>query len=67
MQSGLIFGYAALVEGMVARLKGELGIDCQVIATGGLARVIAEETAVFDTIADNLTLDGLRLIYELNK
>ncbi|MBS3872338.1 MAG: type III pantothenate kinase [Firmicutes bacterium] len=67
MQSGLIFGYAGLVEGMVARLKSELGCPCKVIATGGLARVIAEETTVFDAINDNLTLEGLRLIYELNK
>jgi len=67
MQSGLIFGYAGLVEGMVARLQRELGSPCKVIATGGLARVIAQETAVFDAINDNLTLEGLRLIFELNK
>lgn len=67
MQSGLIFGYAALVEGMVARLQSELGSPCKVIATGGLARVIAQETTVFDAINDNLTLEGLRLIFELNK
>jgi len=66
MQSGLIFGYAGLVEGMVARLQGELGSPCKVIATGGLARVIAQETTVFDAINDNLTLEGLRLIFELN-
>jgi len=67
MQSGLIFGYAGLVEGMVARLQRELGSPCKGIATGGLARVIAQETAVFDAINDNLTLEGLRLIFELNK
>jgi len=67
MQSGLVFGYAGLVEGMVARLKAELGVKCKVVATGGLARTIADETKVFDYINDTLTLDGLRLIYEMNR
>ena len=67
MQSGLLFGYTALVEGMVARFRKELGPSMKVIATGGLAEVIASETEVIDEIAPWLTLDGLRLIWELNR
>jgi len=66
MQSGLLFGYVALVEGMVERFRGELGPDMKVIATGGLADIIARETSVFGIVAPWLTLDGLRIIWELN-
>ncbi len=67
MQSGLLFGYVALVEGMVARFRQELGKTMKVIATGGLATVIARETEVLEIIAPWLTLDGLRIIWDLNK
>jgi type III pantothenate kinase len=67
MQSGLLFGYVALVEGMVARFKAELGPQTRVIATGGLAEVIAHETDVIDVVDLWLTLHGLRIIYELNR
>jgi type III pantothenate kinase len=67
MQSGLLFGYVSLVEGMVARFQKELGPDMKVIATGGFAEVIAAETQVIDIIAPWLTLDGLRILWELNK
>jgi type III pantothenate kinase len=67
MQSGLLFGYVGLVEGMVARFKAELGPQTRVIATGGLAPLIADETTVIDIIAPWLTLDGLRLLYEMNQ
>ena len=67
MQSGLLFGYVGLVEGMVARFRKELGKDMKVIATGGLAEIVARETDVIDIIAPWLTLDGLRLIWELNR
>jgi type III pantothenate kinase len=67
MQSGLLYGYVGLVEGMVARFKAELGPETKVVGTGGLAPLIAEETKVIDIIAPWLTLDGLRLIYELNR
>ena len=67
MQSGLLFGYVSMVEGMVARFRSELGSDMKVIATGGLAEVVAKETKVIDVIAPWLTLDGLRLIWELNR
>jgi type III pantothenate kinase len=66
IQSGLIFGYVGLVEGMVARFRGELGPAMKVIATGGLAGLIANETRVIDIIAPWLTLDGLKIVWELN-
>ena len=67
MQSGLINGYIALVEGMTARFKQELGAETKVIATGGLVNVIAQHTKAIDVIAPWLTLDGLRIIWELNQ
>lgn len=67
MQSGLLFGYVSMVEGMVARFRSELGGGMKVIATGGMAEVVAKETKVIDIIAPWLTLDGLRLIWELNR
>jgi type III pantothenate kinase len=66
MQSGLLFGYVSMVEGMVARFRSELGSDMKVIATGGMAEIIAKETQVVNHIAPWLTLDGLRIIWELN-
>lgn len=70
MQSGVVWGYVSLVEGLVARIKrdmGEMGERAKVIATGGLARLIAANTDCIDTVDVNLTLDGLRIIYTLNK
>ncbi len=67
LRSGLVFGYAGLVDGMVARFKGELGPGAKVIGTGGLASIIAQETNVFDAINPDLTLIGLRLIYDMNQ
>lgn len=67
MQSGLLFGYVGLVEGMVARFHDELGPDMRVIGTGGLAEIIAGETDVIQILAPWLTLDGLRMVYEMNR
>ncbi len=67
MQSGLLFGYVSMVEGMVARFMIELGSEMKVIATGGLAEIVAKETDVIDIISPWLTLDGLRIIWELNQ
>ncbi|MBN1888237.1 MAG: type III pantothenate kinase [Thermoflexales bacterium] len=67
MQSGLIFGYAGMVEGLVKRMGAELGPGVRVIATGGLAELIAAETDVIEAVEPHLTLIGLRLIYELNR
>lgn len=66
MQSGLLFGYVGLVEGMVERFRQELGDDMVVIGTGGLATIIADETDVIQHIAPWLTLDGLRMVYGMN-
>lgn len=67
MQSGLIFGYVGLVEGIVARIQQELGGKATVVATGGYAELIAKETKLIDTVNPNITLIGLRLIYQMNK
>lgn len=67
IQSGLLFGFVGLVEGMVARFKAELGPRTCVIATGILADTIARETTVIDVVDPWLTLHGLRIVYELNQ
>lgn len=67
MQSGILFGYVGLIEGIVARMKEELGEDARVIGTGGFAEVIARETTVIDCVDPDLTLEGLRIIYDLNR
>ncbi len=67
MQSGLLFGYVSLVEGMVARFKRELGAATKVIGTGGMVELVAGETRVIEIIDPWLTLKGLRLIYDLNR
>ncbi|MGI5921426.1 MAG: type III pantothenate kinase [Syntrophomonadaceae bacterium] len=67
MQAGIIYGFVGQVEGIINRMKQEIGTEVQVVATGGLAAIIAKETDVIDIIDDFLTLDGLNLIYELNR
>ena len=68
MQAGIIFGFAGLVDNIVGKIKTELGVSgLKVIATGGLGKVIAKETNSIDKVDRTLTLDGLRIIYELNK
>lgn len=67
VQSGLLYGYVSLVEGMIARVKKELGTNTCVIATGEQLHLIARETRAFDVMDENLTLHGLRLIYDLNR
>ncbi|NLT66010.1 MAG: type III pantothenate kinase [Acidobacteria bacterium] len=67
LQSGLLFGYTGLVEGVVRHFCSELGPGTRVIATGGLAEIVANETPVISIIAPWLTLDGLRIIYDLNR
>lgn len=67
LQSGMVFGYVGLVEGIVGRMKSELGGEPKVIATGGFADTIARETEVVQEVDHYLTLEGLRLIYELNR
>ena len=67
MQSGVIFGYTGLVEGLVNRITKEMGTKPKVIATGGYAHVIAKETSVIEVVNRHLTLYGLQLIYDLNR
>jgi len=67
LQSGLLFGYVGLVEGMITRFRDELGPDMKVIGTGGLAEIVARETKVIQILAPWLTLDGLRIIWGLNR
>ncbi|MBM2811424.1 MAG: coaX [Chloroflexi bacterium] len=66
LQSGAIFGYVALVEGLVARIKGELGCDAVVVGTGGLVEIIAGQTSAIGVVDHDLTLKGLRLLADLN-
>jgi type III pantothenate kinase len=66
MQSGIVYGYVGLVDGVVERLKDELGYPCEVMATGGLASLIAPLTRTIKDVDPNLTLTGLRLLHERN-
>ncbi|MFC1917527.1 type III pantothenate kinase [Chloroflexota bacterium] len=66
MRSGLVFGYVGLVEGIIARIQGEMENKAMVIATGGFADIIAKETPVIEVVNLDLTLVGLRLIYMMN-
>ncbi len=67
MQSGLFYGYVGLVEGIVERIKRELGSPAGCVATGGLAEMIAPETAAIEAVDRDLTLHGLRIIWDRNR
>jgi type III pantothenate kinase len=67
MQSGIVFGYIGLVEGLISRIQKELPEKAKVIATGGYTDILDRETAGIDVINPNLIFIGLRLIYEMNK
>ena len=67
LQSGLYYGYIGLVDGILARMIAELGQPAKVIATGGLARQISEDSVYIAEIDDMLTLDGLRILFERNR
>jgi type III pantothenate kinase len=67
MQSGLFWGYVDMVEGIVRRMQQELGGNAAVIATGGLAVLVAPETALIDHVDSELTLRGLRIVWQRNQ
>ena len=67
LQSGLYYGYIGLVDGILERMIAELGTEVRVIATGGLARQISEDSRFIHEIDDMLTLDGLRILFERNR
>jgi type III pantothenate kinase len=67
LQSGLYFGYIGLVDGILERIMTELGAPARVIATGGLARQISEDSRFIAEIDDMLTLDGLLILFERNR
>jgi type III pantothenate kinase len=67
MQSGLVFGYVGLVDGICARMAEELGTGPKVVATGGLASLVAGLSKAITAVDEHLTLDGLRIIFERNK
>lgn len=66
MQAGLLYGFAGLVDYLVKKTKKELGKDCVVVATGGLGEIISQEAKCIDYSDRGLTLEGLRILYELN-
>jgi len=67
MNAGIVYGYAGLVEGIISRMKKEVNRELYVIATGGLAGLIASECPVIDDVDDYLTLNGLRIIFDRNR
>ena len=67
MQSGIVYGYVGLVDGIVERIQGELGYPCSVIGTGGLASLIAPLSRTITAVDDELTLIGLRILYDRNR
>ena len=66
LQSGLVYGFAGQVDGIVRRVRGEIGETAPVVATGGLAELIAPHAETIDHVDPLLTLEGLRLVWELN-
>jgi type III pantothenate kinase len=66
LQSGVVFGYAAMTDGLVRRLRAEMGCESRTIATGGLSHLVTKHAETVESVDPNLTLQGLRLLYERN-
>jgi type III pantothenate kinase len=66
LQSGLVYGFAGQVDGIVARIRGELGVEAPAVATGGLADLVAPHSETIERIDPFLTLEGLRVVWGLN-
>jgi type III pantothenate kinase len=67
LRSGIVYGFAGQVDGIVGRIREELGVEATAIATGGLAGAIAPFCEELDEVDDELTLTGLRLVWERNR
>ncbi|MBA2463185.1 MAG: type III pantothenate kinase [Actinobacteria bacterium] len=67
LQSGLVYGFAGQVDGIVGRIRAELGVEAQTVATGGLADLIAPHAATLERVDPFLTLDGLRIVWARNR
>ncbi|HSW58216.1 MAG TPA: type III pantothenate kinase, partial [Dehalococcoidales bacterium] len=67
MQSGIVFGYVSLIEGMINRIQKELPEKAKVVLTGGFTDIIAPQTTCIDIVNPNLIFSGLRLIYDMNR
>jgi type III pantothenate kinase len=67
LQSGLVYGFAGQVDGIVGAIRGELAAEAPAIATGGLAELVAPHATTIASVDPHLTLDGLRLVWELNR
>lgn len=67
VQSGIVFGYVGLVDGLVDRVRAEIDAPCRVLATGGLASLIAPESRTIEEVVPDLTLEGIRLLWERNQ
>jgi len=67
MHIGIYWGYIAMMEGLVARLKAEIGRPVKVIATGGLAALFDQHTSIFDALESDLTIQGLAMLYERHR
>ncbi len=67
LQSGLVYGFAGQVDGIVGRVRDELGAEAPAVATGGLADLVAPHSRTIEKVDPFLTLDGLRLVWDLNQ
>ena len=67
LQSGLVYGFAGQVDGIVGRIREELGVEARAVATGGLADLVAPHSRTIELVDPFLTLDGLRMVWDLNR